>query len=215
MYKVYMGKMLLPVAPEKISKKVTGQNTAKTLTDKGEVNILNQRGLCTISFDALLPAKKYFFADYESNVFLSPQAFLSYFYSLMDLKEPFYFKVLRSFSNGESFFNESLLVSLEDFTVFDDAQNGTDINVSISLKEYKAFKTEVISVSENGSVFTQKERLTVDKTIPKTYTVKKGDNLWTICRKELGDGEKYKEIAEKNGIKNPRLIYPGQVISLE
>lgn len=48
----------------------------------------------------------------------------------------------------------------------------------------------------------------------KTYVVKKGDNLWNICKKELGDGSKFGELAKKNGISNPSLIYPGQVIKL-
>ena len=47
-----------------------------------------------------------------------------------------------------------------------------------------------------------------------TYTVKKGDCLWNIAKRELGDGTKYKEIAKKNGISNPNKIYPGQVLKL-
>ena len=46
------------------------------------------------------------------------------------------------------------------------------------------------------------------------YVVKKGDNLWNIGKKELGDGSKFGELAKKNGISNPSLIYPGQVIKL-
>lgn len=46
------------------------------------------------------------------------------------------------------------------------------------------------------------------------YTVQKGDSLWSIAKKQLGDGTKYKEIARKNGIANPNRIYPGQVLKL-
>ena len=52
------------------------------------------------------------------------------------------------------------------------------------------------------------------KETAKTYVVKKGDNLWNIAKKELGDGSKFGELAKKNGISNPSLIYPGQVIKL-
>lgn len=46
----------------------------------------------------------------------------------------------------------------------------------------------------------------------KTYTVKKGDCLWTIAEKQLGDGFRWKEIYELNSdsIRDPGLIYPGQ-----
>ena len=45
--------------------------------------------------------------------------------------------------------------------------------------------------------------------------MQKGDCLWNICKKELGDGTKHQEIAQKNGITTPNLIYLGQVIELE
>ena len=42
------------------------------------------------------------------------------------------------------------------------------------------------------------------------YIVKKGDSLWKISKKCYGSGKKYKLIAEKNNIKEPYIIYPGQ-----
>ena len=44
------------------------------------------------------------------------------------------------------------------------------------------------------------------------HTVVSGDTLWAIARKYLGRGSLYTELAEKNSIKNPNLIYPGQVL---
>ena len=47
-----------------------------------------------------------------------------------------------------------------------------------------------------------------------TYTVKKGDCLWNIAKKFYGNGSKYTKIyeANKDKIKNPQLIYAGQVL---
>lgn len=47
-----------------------------------------------------------------------------------------------------------------------------------------------------------------------TYTVKPGDTLSGICQRELGNAMLYREVAELNGIVDPNLIYPGQVIRL-
>ena len=49
-----------------------------------------------------------------------------------------------------------------------------------------------------------------------TYTVKKGDCLWTIAEEKLGSGTKWKALAEVNGISqsNP-VIQPGQVLNLD
>ena len=50
----------------------------------------------------------------------------------------------------------------------------------------------------------------------KTYTVQKGDCLWTIAEMHLGDGMRWKEIYELNKgiIHDPGLIYPGQELVL-
>lgn len=50
----------------------------------------------------------------------------------------------------------------------------------------------------------------------KTYTVKKGDNLWNISKSQLGDPTKWKTIHNLNlgQVRNPDLIYPNQVLKL-
>lgn len=48
------------------------------------------------------------------------------------------------------------------------------------------------------------------------YTIEKGDTLWAIASKHLGKGARYPEIFEANKevIKDPDLIYPGQQIRI-
>lgn len=46
-----------------------------------------------------------------------------------------------------------------------------------------------------------------------TYTVKRGDSLWQIARKQLGKPQRYKEIMKLNGLKTD-LIKPGQVLKI-
>ena len=46
-----------------------------------------------------------------------------------------------------------------------------------------------------------------------TYTVQRGDSLWTIAREQLGKGTRYREIMELNGLKSD-LIKAGEVIKL-
>ena len=50
-----------------------------------------------------------------------------------------------------------------------------------------------------------------------TYTVKKGDNLWTLAKKFYGSGADYTKIYEANRSViggNPSLIYPGQTFTI-
>ena len=51
---------------------------------------------------------------------------------------------------------------------------------------------------------------------PSFHTVEKGDTLWAIAEKTLGNGARYKEIFEANKpmLKDPDLIYPGQKLRI-
>lgn len=47
-----------------------------------------------------------------------------------------------------------------------------------------------------------------------SYTVKKGDTLWSIAVKFYGNGQQYKKIASDNHISNPNLIKVGQTLKI-
>ena len=51
---------------------------------------------------------------------------------------------------------------------------------------------------------------------PTTYTVKSGDSLSKIAKHLYGDADKWHAIyeANKDKIKNPDLIHPGEVLTL-
>jgi len=51
-------------------------------------------------------------------------------------------------------------------------------------------------------------------TAERTYTVIHGDTLAAIADRFYGDGSKDQAIAEANGIPNPDLIHPGQVLTI-
>ncbi|MEO0343240.1 MAG: peptidoglycan-binding protein LysM [Pseudomonadota bacterium] len=48
------------------------------------------------------------------------------------------------------------------------------------------------------------------------HTVEKGDTLWAIAEKAMGNGAKYQDIFEANKpmLTDPDLIYPGQVLRI-
>ncbi|MFJ4652762.1 LysM peptidoglycan-binding domain-containing protein [Nocardia sp. NPDC088792] len=47
-----------------------------------------------------------------------------------------------------------------------------------------------------------------------TYTVEPGDTLWAIAERFYGDGNRYQDIANANGIPNPDAINVGQVLTI-
>ncbi len=48
----------------------------------------------------------------------------------------------------------------------------------------------------------------------KQYTIRKGDTLWSIAKKHLGSGKRWKEITDCNPGLNPQSLRIGQVITL-
>jgi nucleoid-associated protein YgaU len=46
------------------------------------------------------------------------------------------------------------------------------------------------------------------------YVVKEGDTLWDIAARFTGDAHKFPSLARHNGIRDPDVIVPGQVIKI-
>ena len=217
MYYFYLGSVLLPIAPEKITLKVKNANKTMTLINEGEVNFLRDAGLTEFEFDALIPAVQYSFAKYDGG-FQSPTHFTDHFEKLKTDKEPFQFIVSRQMPDGKMIFDTNMTVSLESYTVKEQAKEGFDLIVSIKLKQYKAYGTKVVKVSSNQASVTN-QRSTTNSPAPKkptTYTVKSGDSLWNIAKQIYGDGSKYTIIADanKDKITTPNMIHPNQVLTI-
>jgi len=47
-----------------------------------------------------------------------------------------------------------------------------------------------------------------------SYTIKQGDTLWALAAKHLGAGTRWREIADANGITNPRTLQIGRTITI-
>lgn len=219
MYKFYFvqnnEELRLPIPPSKLSTKINSKNKTIDLINTGEFNIIKDPGLTDISFQLLLPAKEYPFAVYEGG-FKPPLYYLDRFEKYKISKKPIRFKVIRMSSN-ELLFDTDMLVSLEKYSITEEAQEGFDVIVDIELKQYKEAITEIMVVEQQQVGNTTQAVGTVVKQRPakepaKSYTVKKGDTLWSICQKQIGNGSKCHEVAKHNNISNPNKIYPGQLI---
>ncbi len=73
-YDFYLGKMLLPVPPEKLEIKINSNNKTYQMMNEGEINVLKSPGLTDIEFEVLLPNVKYPFAVYREPVTFTEQS---------------------------------------------------------------------------------------------------------------------------------------------
>lgn len=227
MYYFFFGVIPLPVTPGALTISTPSLNATKILINDGEINLLKSPGLKEISFDFLLPQRKAPWMNYALADNYTASAYIPMLNGLKLSKEPFQFIVTRMTPDNKPLFFTNITCQIEDYVFEEDAASlGLDVLCKIQLKEYKEYGTKTFNIVEKlkqaaaGAAATAavavvtNQRSTASKTTPKQYTVKKGDTLWNICKKELGDGSKYKEIAKLNKIENPDKIYVGQVLRL-
>ncbi|MCC0634238.1 LysM peptidoglycan-binding domain-containing protein [Clostridioides sp. ZZV15-6388] len=226
-YDFYLDGVQLPITPGKLEIKTTNKNKTVDLINDGEVNILKTPGLSEISFEAEFTHNK---LPFYRGTFKDVQFFLSKLELLKTDCKPFQFIVSRQLGN-KVLFNTNRKVSLEEYNIVEDADNGSDFKVAIKLKQYRDYSTRKLVLappkSDTGRPNVKIEPKRVDSVNApnaKTYTVKSGDSLWAICQKQLGNGSLYKKVYELNktmmdkankGKKVPKYtIYKGQVLKL-
>ena len=211
-YEVYIDDMLLPIPPQKIPIKYPGQNETATLINGEEINITRPPGLAEISIDVVLPQMDYPCAMWDGSV-EDAEEFISRLQDLKESGDTFEFIVIRDS------FDTNMDVILEDYKVSDDVKEGLDLVVSITMKEARHYGTKIMNfaiVPEQpipAAASPEPERPAAQPQV-KTYTVKSGDGLWNIAKKQLGDGNRWKEIHNLNldKISNPNLIHAGLVL---
>ena len=147
MYEVILGDVMFPIAPSSIELKVNNKNKTTVLIDEGEINFLRTPGLADIRFELLIPSVKYPFAKYIDG-FKPSLYYLNHIKSLKINKQPFLFKVARTWANGKNLsFKFEMKVSLEDYTIKDAVDDGFDIKVSLTLKQYRDYGTKIGTVT--------------------------------------------------------------------
>lgn len=212
-YSFYLDNIVLPIAPSKFSVGIQNKNKTVELINDKQINILKLPGLTDISFEFILPNSKYpFVTNWQP-----PQYYLSVLEKLKVNLQPFQFVIARSLPNGQPSFATNMSVSLESYEIVEDSENGFDITVKVNLKQYRPYATQTVEIktSVDGSkVSVEKNARAQTKQPDKTYTVQKGDTLWNIAKKYLGDGSKYKQLATLNNISNPNFLSVGQVLKL-
>lgn len=218
-YYFYLGNVLLPIPPSKLELKISNNNKTYNLINYSQINVLKNPGLSSLEFEVVLPNTKYPFAMYKNN-FQNAKYYLGVLENLKVNRSAFQFIVVRKFPNGKGIFNTNIKVALEEYTITDTTEEGFDTKVKIKLKQYKEYSTKKVQVTikqyrppaVTRTVTTN--NTAVAKPSGQNYTVKRGDCLWNIAKRFYGNGAKYTTIynANRSKIRNPNLIYPGQVL---
>lgn len=198
-----------PMLPEKISLGADAKFMTYNIISLGDVKIPRGKGVEEVEWSGTFPA--------ESRKNLS---FIREFTQADSL-----IKILRTHRDKGSRCTLLITGTCINLTVYISKFTGKYIGVGdfqyeiklIVAQEIKIYTTKELKISNpkparTASKKTAKKKATESKTI--NYTVKSGDCLWRIAQKYLGNGARYMEIynLNKDKIKNPDLIYDGQVI---
>jgi len=201
-------KLRFPVLPSVITVTKGSSNKSIKITELGEITIIQGRPAVKISFSSFFPATS--FPGMEASAITPPLTIKDTITRWQVSKKPVQFIL-----TGQ---NIDLFVTIEDFVYNEGGGDIGTLNYTLSLKEYREINVRQVKVEIKTQTATvSKDTARVDNTVtPRTYTVKSGDNLWNIAKALLGSGARYMEIYNLNTniLKNPNLIYPGQVLKI-
>lgn len=189
------------VNPAEISVSRPNCNRRIPLAMGGSVNVWGGRGLREVRLSTFLP--------WETSPFYSgqsPETVLAMLRRWQDSGDP-----VRLILSGSDI-NDAFLI--EDVTEIL-REGDLDIGLTVTLREYK-FKSALAALAElAGEVSCSHGCSRQDeRSLPAAYTVKKGDTLWDIAARFYGDGTKWRTLAERNGVSNPRKLQIGRILSL-
>ncbi len=202
-----------PVNPEQIETSSAQATERYEILKLGQIVVPSHMELAAYSFETELPGKRQPYVE-TSNDFKEADYYLKLFNAWRNALKPVRFIA----SNG---IDEEInsLVLIEELTVTEKAGEEGDKYVSFRLVEYRDFGKNPSFIAQSGVIINEIPKASTSEVNPKStgsYTVVSGDSLWAIAKKYYGDGNQYPKIfnANKDKIKNPSLIYPGQVLTI-
>lgn len=202
----------LPTNPEQITISSVQANSKYEILKQGQIAIPTHMELKEYSFECEFPNKPLHYVE-TSNSFKPADYYINLFKNIREDLKPIRF--IASNGIGDEI---TSLVLIEDIEIVEKAGEEGDKYLSFSLLEYKEFNKKQVTVQKGIIINTlpKSQPAPVNPKSTGSYTVLSGDSLWSIAKKYYGDGSKFTKIAEanKDKIKNPSLIYPGQVLTI-
>lgn len=193
-------------------------NTVVNINEIGNINLIGKSDLKRVTIESFFPNQDYSFVTTQQRH--DPYVYVDSIERWRKSGKPIRLIITETPVN--------IALAIESFT-YGERDGSGDVYYSLELAEYvftnvkEQSKKEYSPPSKSGIT---EEDLAISKSvidnltrgdtrdIPNSYTVKQGDTLSSIAKKQTGNSSNYNVIAEKNNIKNPNKISIGQVLKL-
>ena len=190
-------RLTLPVNPAQMTL-TRGQETQTFRTVGGDpLHVACGPGLTEVAFQTFLP-------DEGSRFYtgVAPTAALAMLQRWQSVRRPVRLII------SDAGVNDAFLLTEVRRTL---TEGDRDIGVALRLREYvfTSLQSGALSRSAGGLLPRADERVT-----PRSYTVRKGDTLWAVAQRFYGDGTRWKDLARRNGVADPRQLPIGKVLVL-
>lgn len=204
-------KYKLPVNPEEI-KRSRGLSVEKyQVLGDGQVSVPAYCELEEVSFEAEFPSCGYQYTEAGARMDAD-------YYEKMFRKAQRNRKPIRFIASNDITDDISMKVLVTKVESVEKAGEEGDKYISLTLLEYKGAGKRYVAVQTPAAPVKQVQDTPPENpavAADKTHTVQSGDTLYGLARKYYGNGDLYPKIAAANPvIKNPNLIYPGQVFTI-
>ena len=140
------------------SVEIKGKNKTIDLLNEGEINFLKTPGLSKITLPLMLPMLT---GDKR------PDYYLGLFEKTMVNRETTRLKLIRSTPDGLPLFDTDLKVSIENYKIKEDAEEGLDMFVDVELLQYRDLLERNIKLITLRSVWPADELVPVEKMLEK------------------------------------------------
>lgn len=199
----------LPTTPDQIDIFTTLAIEKFNVLKLGQIAVPTNMELQTYSFECEFPHSTRFYTHTNGD-FKNSDYYLNKFEEWRRELVPIRFIATNGISESIN-----ILALIEELTITEKAGEEGDKYVTFKLLEYKPFGKKIPTEPISSKKVAKKKASSSVQTNPKStgsYVVQKGDTLWSIAKKYYGSGTQYAKIynSNKNIIKHPNLIYPGQ-----
>lgn len=193
--------LTLPVTPSSYPMEAGRTVERIDMAQTGQLALPGLKQLFSAQLEFMLPAKQYPFC--ASDAVVDPGYYIEQLTAWSAAGS-----VCRYIVTGTAINSPVLLGPLQ----YGEDDGSNDVVCTLPLYEYRYLDEVQVQVLTQNNSRAQEGSSQAD--IAKSYVVAAGDSLWSICKKFYGDGTLAYKLASANGIANPTLIWPGQVLTL-